>query len=182
MNCSVLWDWPEKLLSLVLVVQHSVENCSITLSLDHVLNTSFKFYCIPLCRISHILSHFSLLATSTLNFVSMRSNVLLVSVCSLVVNYNLLLCDKVNIIPLLLSVVTLQVLSADILSTANSFRSWLFTSWESGRNASPVTKMLWTPLSVIRCCRKKNNIVLKHKILINREYFYFPQATKINFY
>lgn len=67
--------------------------------------------------------------------------------------FNQILPTSADTIPLLLSVVTLQVLSADILSTANSLRSWLFTSWESGRNASPVTKMLWTPLSVTRGCR-----------------------------
>lgn len=51
---------------------------------------------------------------------------------------------------LFLSVVTLQVLSAEILRRANSLRSLLATSGESGKNDNPVTKMLCTPFRVTR--------------------------------
>ena len=51
---------------------------------------------------------------------------------------------------LFLSVVTLQVLSAEILRRANSLCSLLATSGESGKNDNPVTKMLCTPFRVTR--------------------------------
>lgn len=59
--------------------------------------------------------------------------------------------------PLFPTVVTFTVSSAEMLNTAVSLLRSSLTSLDGGRNASPVTKIVWTSLTWVIGCQKKRD-------------------------